>query len=1176
MSTARLTDRRHLLLGVLAGAGAVVLALGAFVPARALAQGSPWWRLDSTTASAPANLPEAQVLVSASNVGDGDVSASVEHPVLLTDRLPAGVQAVRAHAVQVGSINAPKTLLECSPASASEPASTVTCAFTGTLRPFEQLFLYLTVQVAGSPAGPLQNEVTVQGANTPVTAPLVKPLRISQAPASFGVESYELAPEAQGGAPDTQAGSHPFQLTTTLDFDQSLARYGRHGLPGEYFSQAEGVFPTAPALPRDLHFKLPAGLLADASAVPQCSNVQFTAAVTENTVNLCPSDTVVGVASIVANDPTPLGYQESHFTIPVFNLVPAPGEPARFGIEVQEVPVILRTSLPSGGDYAAQVSVEDVSQAIQLLSSQVTFWGTPGADAHDASRGWECLDGGGWYGGEQPPACPTVSAQPQTALLTLPTSCQTPPATSVSGVSWAGGEGVPEQLIEAGQPNTLYTFPSALTECESLEFDPSITVEPESQSASTPTGLNVGVEMPQPGLLAPEGRAEAALRRTTVRFPPGFELNPSAVVNALEDCSASQFGFLNVFAHPFEGAEEERQTGNETFESPFSAVSPGCPDASKLGTVKIATPLLSRELTGSVYLAAQNTDPFKSPLALYLIAEDPESGVRVKLAGSVVIEPDGQLVSTFQNTPQSALFTALHVHFFGGELSTPPACGPASTTSEFIPWSGEPAATPSSTFQVNTGVGGGACPPTPLSFGPSFKAGPTSPQAGAFSPLVVDIGRPDGQQPLSGISVTLPPGFAAVLSSVTPCPEPPAGTEWSCGEESHIGEVKEYSGLGSEPVQLTGQAYLTAGYDGAPFGLLVRTLAQAGPFDLGWVNVRSRINVNPTTAAVTVTSDPGPRGEAIPTALDGVPVQLKALEVAVNRPDFDFNPTSCEPLSSTAALTGAEGATAALSSPFKAEGCGSLPFHPALEASTEGHASKAAGASLTVKVSSQGLGVANIQKVFLTIPKILPSRLQPTLQHACPDAVFNANPAGCDEDSLIGHATVRTPILKSPLTGPAYVVSHGNAAFPDVEFVLQGEGITLVLDGKTDIKKGVTYSRFESAPDAPFTSFETVLPTGPHSVLAVNTEEAPNYDLCTHKITIPTTITAQDGAVLEQTTKVAVTGCPAVKPTNAQLLAKALKACRKDKKKTKRVACEKAARKRYGPKASKTSKKKKK
>ena len=254
-----------------------------------------------------------------------------------------------------------------------------------------------------------------------------------------------------------------------------------------------------------------------------------------------------------------------------------------------------------------------------------------------------------------------------------------------------------------------------------------------------------------------------------------------------------------------------------------------------------------------------------------------------------------------------------------------------------------------------------------------------------------------------------------------------------------------------------------------------------------------------------------------------------------------------------------------------------MPFHPTLTASTQGQASKANGASLNVKVTSAGLGQANIQKVFLTIPKILPARLQPTLQNACLEATFNANPAACDEDSLIGTATVHTPVLKSPLVGPAYLVSHGNAAFPDVEFVLQGEGITILLDGKTDIKDGVTYSRFESAPDAPFTSFETVLPTGPHSIFAVNTEEAPDYNLCTHKITIPTLITAQDGATLEQTTNVQATGCSAVKSsktvklTKAQLLAKALKSCRTEYKhvKPKRAACEKAARRKYATKTAK-------
>jgi hypothetical protein len=255
--------------------------------------------------------------------------------------------------------------------------------------------------------------------------------------------------------------------------------------------------------------------------------------------------------------------------------------------------------------------------------------------------------------------------------------------------------------------------------------------------------------------------------------------------------------------------------------------------------------------------------------------------------------------------------------------------------------------------------------------------------------------------------------------------------------------------------------------------------------------------------------------------------------------------------------------------------CASLPFAPKLTASVVGHGSKADGTTFAVKIESPGLGQANIHKVDLTIPASLPSRLT-TLQKACLDAVFVANPAACDEGSVIGEGIVHTPVFKNPLRGPAYLVSHGGEAFPDVEFVLQGEGVTIVLDGKTDIKDGVTYSKFETSPDAPFTTFETVLPAGPHSALTPSVSEAEDFSLCKTTLALPTEITAQNGAFISQDTKVAVTGCSGVlhyKATSAELLAKALKACKKDKKKSKRLACEKTARKKYGKKAKKTSKK---
>ena len=299
----------------------------------------------------------------------------------------------------------------------------------------------------------------------------------------------------------------------------------------------------------------------------------------------------------------------------------------------------------------------------------------------------------------------------------------------------------------------------------------------------------------------------------------------------------------------------------------------------------------------------------------------------------------------------------------------------------------------------------------------------------------------------------------------------------------------------------------------------------------------------------------------------GIPAQIRRITVNVDRPEFEINPTSCTPKRIEGTLNGSEGASPPISIPFQVGDCEHLPFAPVLTASTTGHASKANGTSFIVKVRSPGLGQANIAKVSVQLPSQLPSRLT-TIQKACPAATFEANPAACPEGSVIGRATVHTPVLKSALTGPAYLVSHGGAAFPDIEFLLQGEGISLVLDGKTDIKHGITYSKFESVPDQPFTSFETVLPAGPHSALTANVAEAKKYDLCGENLKMPTTIVAQNGATIEHNTKIALEGCGAVKGakakklTRAQLLAKALHACRTKYKRSgpKRVKCEKAAR----------------
>jgi hypothetical protein len=518
--------------------------------------------------------------------------------------------------------------------------------------------------------------------------------------------------------------------------------------------------------------------------------------------------------------------------------------------------------------------------------------------------------------------------------------------------------------------------------------------------------------------------------------------------------------------------------------------------------------------------------------------------VLVKLAGEVHVEANGQLVTTFKDTPQ-APFEELELNLFNGpraSQATPAFCRTYTGAASFTPWGEQaaPAAKRTPSFAITHGPGGGECPGAHLPFAPGFEAQSTNLQAGAFTPFTTTIKRPDGQQAIEKIKLETPPGLAAVIASVPLCANPqsiglqiPVGPDENeaqeekkepCPKASLIGTTTSLSGLGGDPVTLNGKLYLTEGYGGAPFGLLAVTHAKAGPFNLGYVNVRSQIFVDKTTTAATVIS------EQIPKLVDGVPTQLKELKVEVNRAGFQFNPTSCEKMKVNGTLNGYEEGKDETSSSFQVANCGSLPFAPKLTASVAGQGSKENGTTFTVTVESPGLGQANIHKVDLTIPALLPSRLT-TIQKACLAATFEANPASCAEGSVIGEGSVHTPVFKNPLRGPAYLVSHGSAEFPDVEFVLQGEGVTVLLDGKTDIKNKVTYSKFETSPDAPFTKFESIFPAGPHSALTPNVPEDEHYNLCKQTLTVPTEITGQNGAFISHTTPVKIEGCGGVLPT---------------------------------------------
>jgi uncharacterized repeat protein (TIGR01451 family) len=1144
---------RRTRLGVIAGAMLLVLLAAAASSASAA---SPWWRL--STRATPSNLPpggKGLLTVTASNLGDESVNAEKSN-VHISDTLPAGLEAIAVRA-SVGPKSGPSEKgqqnLSCDPLPALRCTFITQQGTFKSLLPFEQVTMEITVKVTAGGEAKLTNTARVDGGEAesnkgvkggPVEGAVgAQPVTVSSAPTPFGVEKLSLAAENEGGSTDIQAGSHPFQLTTTLAFNSVPAT---NPVNGE-------EYPGSPALARNLHVNLPAGLLGNPTAMPQCPEIDFFSQGLQ--VNFCEGNTAIGVARVTIYDPN--FFNLDTVVAPVFNLVPKPGEPARFGFDPIGVPIILDTAIDTGGDYHAIVNIENSPQTVTIVSSEVTIWGVPGEAVHDQSRGWECVEGGTHASAFGKP-CTALADQNPHAFLTLPTSCSGRQEATVSGDSWPTAQ-KPEgfTLVPPSAPSLM----EALAGCDALPFNPSFTVEPEVPAANTPTAVTVHVHVPQDTTLQPNGLGESAVKSTTVTFPEGVLLSPSAA-NGLQACPEEGIGFLGP-------KEFEPGVVTNSFTPSLPAVL--CPSASKVGIVHIKSPDLVDEIEGGVYIAAQNANPFGSLFAMYILAEAKKAGVLVKLAGEVHLNPQtGQISSTFANTP-AVPFEDLKLELLGGpraSLTTPPTCGGYETKAAFTPWSGSPAAPgtlpASATFNITSGQGGSGCS-SPPPFAPSLQAGTTNKQAAAYTPFAVTIAHPDSDQALTGVSMTLPPGVAGILASVSLCPEPQA-SQGTCGPESLIGHATASAGLGPEPfTQSGGQVFITGPYHGAPFGLSIVVPAAAGPFDFGNVVTRSTIKIDPSTAALTINS---PLPTMVNTAQyeTGVPVQLKQIHVTVDRPNFQFNPTNCNPMAITGTLSGAQGGSEALSYPFQVTNCASLPFAPKLTASSQAQASKNNGASLSVNVESAGLGQANIGKVELQLPAALPSRLT-TIQKACRDTVFEVNPAGCEEGSVIGRATIHTPVLKNPLTGPAYLVSHGNAAFPDVEFVLQGEGITVVLDGKTDIKKGITYSRFEAAPDAPFTKFETELPTGPHSALGANLPVSSNYNLCGSKLVIPTKITGQNGAVIKQSTNIAVSGCHGVKgfkATRAQLLAKALKACRKLKKKSKRVACEKQARKRYG------------
>jgi uncharacterized repeat protein (TIGR01451 family) len=1060
---------------------------------------------------------------------------------------------------------------------------TLTCTYEHSLlggapliEPDETIWVRIVVSVApgafcATPAE-CENKATVSGGGAPSRS-IASPTMISSEQAPFGFSSFGVDLVNAAGEPDTQAGSHPFELTTSLSLNLAA------------LDTEEGLYHNSPILSaaaKDINVELPPGLVGDPNAVPRCRQSVFQS----NSGVRCPADTQVGTITFdTAGQAVENAPNQDAATSAVYNVEPPSGQPAELGFELNTIKVhtLFHVRGDGSGDYGLTAQTPEITQFKPLLVAMLTVWGVPADPSHDNERSGALRPGGGeecthpievkkfeeeikaleaekgakeaeitlkeeqireaeekkeakrvkalegeklvlekeraeveqrlaereHSGPSSQSGCSSdVAAKP---FLRTPTNCQ------------AGGPGdeLRAQADSWAEPGRFINPPNLVLGpfegCPDLSFEPSIAVEPERHEPTTPSGYAVRLNVPQNE--APGARGTPDLKTATIALPPGTVASPSAA-DGLQACGEAQFARLS--------------------DAPAS-----CPGPSQLGTVTVHSPLLPSPglLDGQLYLGQPECAPCSPAdaqagrmIPLFLQARG--FGVTVKLAGHTSLDTStGQLTTTFANDPQLP-FDELTISVHGGPrapLANPGSCGAFTAASALEPWSAPFTATaaPTGTFAID-----GCGPPR---FAPSFEAGPVNDQAGAFSPFTLTFSRADADLALGTVTVRMPPGLLGMLSRVQLCPEPQAGNG-TCGPQSEIGTTTVASGPGPSPFYLAGKVYLTGPYRGAPFGLSIVVPVVAGPFNLGDVVVRSAIQVDPHTAAITVASDP------LPSVIDGVPAQIKAVNVNIDRAGFTFNPTNCAASKIEGTLTAAQGTSAPVASNFEAANCASLKFNPLFTVSTSGRTSKAGGASLDVKVAQQP-GEANIHKVDVSLPLALPARLT-TLQKACTEAQFDANPAGCPAASNVGTAVARTPVLNGPLTGPAYLVSHGGAAFPDLVIVLQGEGIRIDLVGNTDIKKGITYSKFETVPDAPISTFELSLPEGPHSALAANA------NLCALKsvkvkrrvtirrngrirhvlravrklvretLQMPTTITGQNGAVVNQTTKIAVTGCP--------------------------------------------------
>jgi hypothetical protein len=890
--------------------------------------------------------------------------------------------------------------------------------------------------------------VTISGGGADDAASYEMKIVVSKQQARPGAQAFWAGAFDEEGNDETAAGGHPYSAQSYFLLNTKRSPSGK-------------VVPIGD--PKEVIVDLPPGFAGNPTVTPRCPQSQVAAEKPEAPV--CTDESTIGRFSPILgyfSQSSSSGESVAGTVVSIQNTAPAKGYAAEFstliGVPIQS----LLASVRSGDDYGVRITAPNNPNYNKIYGAYAAIEGFPAG-----AKG--------------------------KAFLRNPTNCaeaaSNPPVVRTKSATWQ----------EPGNYSITTDQPvPPVTGCEELEFQPGFSFQPTSTQGSTPVGVTAHLHIPQDGLSDAGKLGTPDLKRAVVTLPKGLVLNPSSA-NGLEGCSEAQIGYRG----------DDFQLPNPIR---FTEDSPSCPDGSKLGTVTVDSPLLDQDLQGTIYLANQEENPFGSLIAIYLAVDDARSGVVLKLPGEVSPDPNtGQLTATFDYNPQLP-FEDLTLQFRGGgprgQLATPEVCGSYETKGSWTPWSAPESGPPAQTTDGFTVSDNCASSPGARPFAPTLEAGTTDPLAGAYSPLTIKVGRKDGEQELQRFEFSLPPGLSGKLAGIPYCPEAAiAGAASRTGKEeqaspscpmaSRVGRVDTAAGVGSEPFHVGGSVYLAGPYKGAPLSTVVITPAVAGPFDLGNVVVRAPVYVDPQTARLTVRSD------TIPTILEGLPLKVRSVSIAIDRSGFTINPTSCEEMSIGATVHSSDGATAIPANRFQVGGCDALKFAPKLKLSLKGGTKRNGHPALTATLNNPP-GQANIGRVSVALPhsEFLE---QGHIRTICTRVQFAADQ--CPKGSIYGHAEAISPLLDAKLTGPAYLRSSDNK-LPDLVIALRGpdyQPVEIELAGRIDSINGGIRNSFELVPDAPVSKFVLRMQGGKRGLLVNST------DICRGKHKATVKMTGQNG-----------------------------------------------------------------